>query len=109
MTRTYSTRLLWLMLLATFAIACQAAVLTPATPSPTSAGSPSPAATTALPSATASAQPSPTGGSLSYVAFGDSWPYGAHCDGCVPFPVLYAEGLASATSREVDFSNLVTN
>lgn len=34
----------------------------------------------------------PTPG-LTYIAFGDSWPSGAHCGGCVTFPELYASGL----------------
>jgi hypothetical protein len=44
-----------------------------------------------------------------YVAFGDSWPYGAHCNGCQPFPGLYAMGLKAATGHEIDFINLVEN
>jgi len=33
---------------------------------------------------------------LHYVALGDSWPFGAHCGGCTPFPELYARALESA-------------
>jgi lysophospholipase L1-like esterase len=44
-----------------------------------------------------------------YAAFGDSWPYGAHCNGCRPFPGLYAEGLATATGRRIEFVNRTTN
>ena len=51
----------------------------------------------------------PSGPSWTYVAFGDSWPYGAHCNGCRPFPVLYADGLAATTDHRIDFVNLTTN
>ena len=51
----------------------------------------------------------PSGPSWTYVAFGDSWPYGAHCNGCRPFPVLYADGLATTTDHRIDFVNLTTN
>ena len=46
---------------------------------------------------------------LHYVAFGDSWPYGAHCGSCDPFPELYADALEDAQSAPVEFTNLVTN
>jgi hypothetical protein len=42
---------------------------------------------------------------LSYVAFGDSWPEGAHCDGCTPFPELWAEDLATQSGVEVGFED----
>jgi hypothetical protein len=51
-------------------------------------------------SAAASATPA-----LSYVAFGDSWPEGAHCEGCIPFPELWAEDLATQTGAEVGFED----
>jgi lysophospholipase L1-like esterase len=63
--------------------------------------------------ATAPASPSPSvtpPTALTYVAFGDSWPYGAHCNGCRPFPVLLQAGFqAAAAGREVRFLNDVTN
>jgi lysophospholipase L1-like esterase len=40
----------------------------------------------------------------SLVVFGDSWPYGAHCNGCTPFPQLYAEALDAEAST--GFTNL---
>lgn len=46
---------------------------------------------------------------LTVLAFGDSWPYGAHCNGCVPFPELYVEGLKEELGREVELVDLVTN
>src|SRR5687768_14234914 len=58
---------------------------------------------TALPTAMLSEQ------TWTYVAFGDSWPYGAHCNGCRPFPVLYADGLAETTDHRINFINLTTN
>lgn len=51
----------------------------------------------------------PSEPSWTYVAFGDSWPYGAHCNGCRPFPVLYADGLATTVDHRIDFVNLTTN
>ena len=53
--------------------------------------------------------PSPSASAVQYVAFGDSWPFGAHCGGCTPFPELYAEGLDASLDAPVDFSNLTTN
>jgi lysophospholipase L1-like esterase len=44
-----------------------------------------------------------------YLAFGDSWPYGAHCDGCTPFPKLVHDGLRELTGTGVTFINDVTN
>jgi hypothetical protein len=42
---------------------------------------------------------------LSYVAFGDSWPEGAHCDGCTPFAELWAEDLETQAGVEVGFED----
>jgi lysophospholipase L1-like esterase len=50
-----------------------------------------------------------TAPSWTYVAFGDSWPYGAHCNGCRPFPLLYADGLKATTGHNIKFINLTTN
>ena len=47
--------------------------------------------------------------SWTLVAFGDSWPYGAHCHGCRPFPMLYADGLEATTAHHIEFVNLTTN
>jgi GDSL-like lipase/acylhydrolase family protein len=44
-----------------------------------------------------------------YVAFGDSWPYGAHCNGCVPFPQLYKAGLEATTQHTIEFVNRTEN
>lgn len=79
----------------------------------TSTGSPSGATSASAsvgPSASASIAPSTSSGpTWTYLAFGDSWPYGAHCNGCQPFPGLYAEGLAATTGRHIDFVNRTTN
>jgi hypothetical protein len=40
---------------------------------------------------------------LRYVAFGDSWPEGAHCDGCTPFPELWLEALEEQTGVDIEF------
>lgn len=51
----------------------------------------------------------PSEPSWTYVVFGDSYPYGAHCHGCRPFPLLYADGLTATTGHRIDFVNLTTN
>ena len=43
------------------------------------------------------------GSTLHYVAFGDSWPEGAHCNGCTPFPELWLEALEGQTGMEIEF------
>src|SRR5215204_2561258 len=59
--------------------------------------------------ATKSSASTPVGGPVTLLALGDSWPYGAHCNGCTPFPELYAQGLEKELGLEVDVLNLVTN
>lgn len=46
---------------------------------------------------------------IQYVAFGDSWPYGAHCGGCATFPELYADGLEGELGEAVEFVDRTTN
>lgn len=79
-----------------------------AAPSPPASRAPSgPAVASPSAAATASASAPP---SLTYVAFGDSWPYGSHCHGCRPFPVLLQSGFeAVAEGRTIRFVNDVTN
>ena len=43
---------------------------------------------------------------LQYVAFGDSWPEGAHCNGCSTFASLWAESLETLTGRPVTFTDM---
>ena len=43
------------------------------------------------------------GSRLHYVAFGDSWPEGAHCNGCSPFPELWLKALEEQTGMEIEF------
>ena len=42
---------------------------------------------------------------LNYVAFGDSWPEGAHCNGCTTFAGLWAEALETQTRRDIEFTD----
>ena len=77
-----------------------------------SASAPSPAveeqpSTTSVTSATSSSIVASTlaGTALSYVAFGDSWGEGAHCNGCRPFPMLWLDYLQEQTGAEVEFTN----
>lgn len=44
--------------------------------------------------------------SLSYVAFGDSWPEGAHCNGCITFAGLWANDLETETGKDIVFTDL---
>ena len=66
-------------------------------------------ATEIAPTNTPGPTATPSGPSWTYVAFGDSWPYGAHCNDCRPFPVLYADGLEETTDHRINFVNLTTN
>ena len=59
---------------------------------PTTSGSPT---TTAAPPA-----------DLTYIALGDSWPEGAHCNGCQPFPELHAEALQAEQGARSSSENL---
>ena len=71
-----------------------------------------PPATQAAPSPSAAVTPSPTASVAArwtVVAFGDSWPYGAHCNGCEPFPELYVKGLEADTGKSIEFVDLITN
>lgn len=62
-------------------------------------------ASAAAPSATSANQTAP----WNYVMFGDSWPHGSHCNGCRPFPVLYADGVKAKTGHPVTFKDMTTN
>ncbi|MEO6578890.1 MAG: hypothetical protein ABIO99_08350, partial [Candidatus Limnocylindria bacterium] len=48
--------------------------------------------------------PSPFEG-LRFVMLGDSWPEGAHCGGCQPFPDRYTDGLGELTGMWVSYVN----
>ncbi len=80
-------------------------------------GSLSSTASTSVPASTQTEQPIATAASpspssaaaLTYLAFGDSWPYGAHCNGCRPFTVLLESGFAAATGMTIFFRNDVSN
>ena len=97
---------------ALLAVACGGATggsVSSSQPPQTRVPSPSAVPTSATSASTSAAAVSSGGPSWTYVAFGDSWPYGAHCNGCRPFPALYGEGLAAATGRHIDFVNRTTN
>jgi lysophospholipase L1-like esterase len=88
--------------------ACAALILVSAcgADDPSAAPAPGPTASRAAspssPSSAASTAPART-----MVAFGDSWPFGAHCNGCTPFPDLYAAALD--TEAPTGFTNLTEN
>ena len=44
---------------------------------------------------------------LSYVAFGDSWPEGAHCSGCQTFAHLYEAELEALADKPVTLTDLL--
>lgn len=68
---------------------------------------PSTVASAALPTPAGGASPSPAPSSnaLRYVAFGDSWPAGEHCNGCRHFVELWADGLETLSGRPVQLTN----
>jgi len=43
------------------------------------------------------------------VVFGDSWPYGAHCNGCTPWPKLLPPAYESALGTQVTLVDLTEN
>lgn len=43
---------------------------------------------------------------LTYVSLGDSWPEGAHCNGCRTFPQTHAEALGEALERPITLKEL---
>jgi hypothetical protein len=58
------------------------------------------------PTSTESVATTAASADLTYIALGDSWPEGAHCDGCQPFPELHAQALETETGRTIEFINL---
>ena len=71
----------------------------PSTPVPSSSSAVTAAALSSDLPATSGLPP------LTYVAFGDSWPEGAHC-GCRTFAGLWADGLPALTGRPIEFIDL---
>ena len=53
-----------------------------------------------------SSGPSAESEGIVYVALGDSWPEGAHCNGCRTFPQTHAEALSSILGKPVALHNL---
>jgi hypothetical protein len=90
-----------------------AACAAPATEQPIATLAPATDAVSTVTEIAPTNTPEPTatlsGPSWTYVAFGDSWPYGAHCNGCRPFPALYADALEATTDHSIEFINLTTN
>ena len=87
-----------------WAVAAAAVILVSAcgADDPSASSDPSVTATasqSSSPTSTDTAEPART-----FVMFGDSWPYGAHCNGCTPFPDLYAEALDA--EEPTGFTNL---
>jgi hypothetical protein len=71
---------------------------------PAVTGAPASAAS-AVPSATGTGTPAPSTNPLRFVAFGDSWPAGEHCNGCRHFPELWADGLRTLSGRPVQLTD----
>jgi hypothetical protein len=61
---------------------------------------------TTMPSTESTATGSTASSALSYVAFGDSWPEGAHCNGCTTFAGLWADDLKAETGADIEFTDL---
>lgn len=61
------------------------------------------------PGQTSSPPPSeePSEEALQYVAFGDSWPEGAHCGGCETFAYLWANQIEERTGRTVETTSFM--
>jgi hypothetical protein len=73
--------------------------------SPTTSSVPIASIPNATPAATG-APPSSASDVLQYVAFGDSWPEGDHCNGCLTFVSLWVDGLKSLTGRDVELTDM---
>ena len=89
-------------LLALWIAACSAGPGPEATSSTPSSGSTFGSAPS--PSLSASASPA-----LSLVVFGDSWGYGAHCNGCTPWPKLLPADYKSSLGVDVTLTDLSEN
>ena len=75
-------------------------------------GTPSSGSTSAnasSPSLSPSASPAAGGAALSLVVFGDSWGYGAHCNGCTPWPELLPSDYESSSGVDVALTDLTEN
>jgi len=62
-----------------------------------------PATSVAATSVTSTA---PTAPALQYLAFGDSWPEGAHCSGCRTFVERWGDALARQTGAAVELTDM---
>ena len=95
--------------LALFVAGCGAPAgsATPSVGATSSAAVATPLATPAVPASDGAGASAEAG--LTFVMFGDSWPYGAHCNGCQPFPSLLDVAYAAITGLPIDFQNDTTN
>src|SRR5262245_10557947 len=98
-----NTRIAALSIVTAVVVGCGAATATPSTAAGTPAPS-SPQTPATSPALPPSATPTPFTG-LRVGMLGDSWPEGAHCGGCRPFPDRYADGLRDITGKPIDFEN----
>ena len=57
-------------------------------------------------STAAASESSPAAQGTVYVSLGDSWPEGAHCNGCRTFPQSHAEALGKTLGEPVSFLDL---
>ena len=96
-TRRFSGRKLTIMLIA----GCLAVVPGCGSGSGNSPKAPAPTSSSIAASVT------PHGKPLHYVAFGDSWPAGAHCGGCRAFPYLWADLIEERTGRPVEITSFM--
>ena len=94
------------VLLALWITACSAGPGQEAPNSTRSSGSPF--ASAPSPSLSASASPADNS-ALSLVVFGDSWGYGAHCNGCTPWPKLLPSDYESSLGVDVTLTDLTEN
>lgn len=69
-------------------------------------GDAGPAAEPATGSSPATSDSSPAAQGTVYVSLGDSWPEGAHCNGCRTFPQIHAEALEETLGEPVTFIDL---
>ena len=96
------------LLLAGIAVIAIAACGAPSASSNPAASSPAASLASAaseMPPGTGTATTAPSTNALRYVAFGDSWSAGEHCNGCRHFVELWADDLETLSGRTVQLTN----
>jgi hypothetical protein len=96
------------LLLAGIAVIAIAACSAPGASSNPAASSPAASPTSATsepPPGTGTPTTAPSSNALRFVAFGDSWPAGEHCNGCRHFVELWADDLETLSGRTVQLTN----